>query len=196
MSTTPNPPTEIWLIRHGETEWSLAGRHTGRTDIPLTANGRHQAEALRPVLAEKPFDRVLCSPLQRARDTCRLAGLERQAEPEPRLLEWDYGAYEGRTTADIRQGVPGWTVWTSPVPQGEDAAAVQRRVGSLLDELQQTPGRIALFAHAHVLRALAGCWIAGDARLGAHLVLDTASFGVLGHERESRAILHWNAMRG
>lgn len=187
-------PSEIWLIRHGETEWSLSGRHTGRTDIPLTDHGRRQAAALRPVLARQPFDQVLCSPLGRARDTCALAGLATQARPEPRLLEWDYGIYEGLTTADIRQQTPDWSVWNSPMPQGEDLAAVQQRARDLIADLLSMPGRTALFAHAHILRVLAACWIADDARLGAHLVLGTASVSQLGFERENRAILHWNAM--
>lgn len=187
-------PSEIWLIRHGETEWSLSGRHTGRTDIPLTDHGRRQAAALRPVLARQPFDQVLCSPLGRARDTCALAGLATQARPEPRLLEWDYGIYEGLTTADIRQQTPDWSVWNSPMPQGEDLAAVQQRARDLIADLLSMPGRTALFAHAHILRVLAACWIADDARLGAHLVLGTASVSQLGFERENRAILRWNAM--
>lgn len=186
--------SEIWLIRHGETEWSLSGRHTGRTDIPLTDHGRRQAAALQPVLARQPFDQVLCSPLSRARDTCALAGLEAQATLEPRLLEWNYGLYEGRTTADIRQQTPDWSVWNSPVPQGEDLAAIQQRARDLIADLLNLPGRTALFAHAHILRVLAGCWIGDDARLGAHLVLDTASVSRLGFERESRAILQWNAL--
>jgi len=185
--------SEIWLIRHGETEWSLSGRHTGRTDIPLTDHGRRQAAALQPVLARQPFDQVLCSPLSRARDTCALAGLEAQATLEPRLLEWNYGLYEGRTTADIRQQTPDWSVWNSPVPQGEDLAAIQQRARDLIADLLKLPGRTALFAHAHILRVLAGCWIGDDARLGAHLVLDTASVSRLGFERENRAILQWNA---
>jgi probable phosphoglycerate mutase len=193
MRVPSSTPVEIWLIRHGETEWSLSGQHTGRTDIPLTDNGRRQAEALKPVLARQPFDLVLCSPLQRAQETCRLAGLRGQAELEPRLLEWDYGIYEGRKTPEIRESVPGWNVWDFPIPQGEDAAAVQQRAESLIGRLQETPGRIALFAHAHILRALAGCWIGGDVKLGAHLVLATASVSMLGYDREYRAILRWNA---
>lgn len=190
--TTKHP--EIWLIRHGETEWSLSGQHTGRTDIPLTENGRRQAEALRPLLAQQPFDRVLCSPLTRAQDTCRLAGLGDRMELEPRLLEWNYGIYEGRTTQDIRQETPGWSVWDSPMPEGEDVAAIQQRAESLIGHLLTLDGRIALFAHAHILRVLAGCWMADDARLGAHLVLGTASISKLGFERDERAITQWNAL--
>lgn len=186
--------SEIWLIRHGETDWSRSGQHTGRTDIPLTDNGRRQAAALQPVLARQPFEQVLCSPLSRARETCALAGLDPQARLEPRLLEWNYGIYEGRTTDDIRQHTPDWSVWHSPMPQGEDLAAIQQRARDLIADLLSMPGRTALFAHAHILRVLAGCWIGDDARLGAHLVLGTASVSQLGFERENRAVLHWNAM--
>ena len=194
MNAKPTTHPEIWLIRHGETEWSLSGQHTGRTDIPLTDNGRIQAESLKPVLARQPFDLVLCSPLMRAQDTCKLAGLGAQMELEPRLLEWNYGIYEGRKTQDIREEVPGWSVWDSPMPDGEDAAAIQQRAESLIGRLLTVQGRIALFAHAHILRVLAGCWIGDDARLGAHLVLGTASISKLGFERDYRAITQWNEM--
>lgn len=196
MNSKNTTHPEIWLIRHGETEWSLSGQHTGRTDIPLTENGRRQAAALKPVLAQQPFDLVLCSPLTRAQDTCRLAGLGGQMELEPRLLEWNYGIYEGRKTQDIREETPDWSVWNSPIPEGEDVAAIQQRAESLINRLLTVDGRIALFAHAHILRVLAGCWIADDARLGAHLVLGTASVSKLGFEREDRAITQWNALHG
>lgn len=194
MIATPATHPEIWLIRHGETPWSRSGQHTGRTDIPLTDNGRLQAESLKPVLARQHFDLVLCSPLTRAQDTCQLAGLGGQMELEPRLLEWNYGAYEGRTTQDIRADVPGWSVWDSPMPDGEDVATIQQRAESLIARLLNVEGHIALFAHAHILRVLAGCWIAGDARLGAHLVLGTASISKLGFDRDCRAITQWNQM--
>lgn len=187
---------ELWLIRHGETAWTQSGQHTGRTDIPLTDNGRRQAEQLQPLLARQDFQRVLCSPLQRAWETCQLAGLGDQAEREPDLMEWNYGIYEGRTTADIRRDVPGWSVWDSPIPQGEDLAAIQTRALALIGRLAGMHGRIALFAHAHILRVLAGCWIGDNARLGAHLVLNTATVSRLGFERDCRAILQWNAGPG
>jgi len=192
MSTTA-AAREIWLIRHGETEWSKSGQHTGRTDIALTDHGRQQAEALRPILARQSFDRVLSSPLGRAMETCRLAGLGERAEAEPLLLEWDYGIYEGRTTPDIRKDVPDWTIWNSPIPQGESLEAIQERARTLVARLEQLPGRTALFAHGHILRVLAGVWIGDSARLGAHLVLGTATVSVLGYEREARAIVRWNA---
>ncbi|KLU23724.1 phosphoglycerate mutase [Caballeronia mineralivorans PML1(12)] len=183
---------EIWLIRHGETEWSLSGQHTGRTDIPLTDHGRAQARTLRPVLAAQPFDLVLRSPMSRARDTCAEAGLGGQAEEEPRLSEWDYGIYEGRKTKDIRAEDPDWSVWTSPIPQGESVEEIQARAESLIQRLLATNGRIALFSHAHFLRVLGGCWMADSAVLGAHLLLDTASVSVLGFDRETRALKQWN----
>lgn len=192
MHAKPTTRPEIWLIRHGETQWSLSGQHTGRTDIPLTDNGRLQAQSLKPVLARQPFDLVLCSPLTRAQDTCKLAGLGDQMTLEPRLLEWNYGIYEGRKTQDIREEVPNWSVWDSPMPDGEDVAAIQQRAESLIDRLLTVEGRVALFAHAHILRVLAGCWINDDARLGAHLVLGTASISKLGFERDYRAITQWN----
>lgn len=194
MNAKPTTHPEIWLMRHGETEWSLSGQHTGRTDIPLTENGREQARSLQPVLARQAFDLVLCSPLTRAQDTCKLAGLGAQMELEPRLMEWDYGIYDGRKTQDIRQEIPNWSVWDSPMPGGEDVAAIQQRAASLIERLLTAEGRIALFAHAHILRVLAGCWIGNDARLGAHLVLGTASISKLGFERDYQTITQWNQM--
>jgi probable phosphoglycerate mutase len=144
------------------------------------------------VLAAQPFDLVLCSPMSRARDTCAEAGLGGQAEEEPRLSEWDYGIYEGRKTKDIRAEDPDWSVWTSPIPQGESVEEIQARAESLIQRLLATSGRIALFSHAHFLRVLGGCWMADSAVLGAHLLLDTASVSVLGFDRETRALKQWN----
>ena len=192
MNTPVTNQPEIWLIRHGETEWSKSGQHTGRTDIPLTDHGREQARALRPVLAAQTFDLVLHSPMSRARDTCEEAGLIAHAEEEPRLSEWNYGIYEGRKTADIRAEEPDWSVWTSPIPEGESVQDIQARAESLIARLLGTNGRIALFSHAHFLRVLGACWMADSAALGAHLLLDTASVSVLGFDRESRALKQWN----
>jgi probable phosphoglycerate mutase len=191
-SDAPAQQPEIWLIRHGETEWSLSGQHTGRTDIPLTAHGREQAASLRPVLAAQPFDLVLCSPLVRARETCKETGLGNAAQEEPDLREWDYGVYEGRTTKDIRAEDPDWSIWSSPVPQGESLEEIQARAERLIGRLLESGGRIALFSHAHFLRVLAGCWMTDSAALGAHLSLDTASVSVLGFDRETRALRQWN----
>jgi broad specificity phosphatase PhoE len=183
---------EIWLVRHGETEWSLSGQHTGRTDIPLTERGRAQASRLVPVLAAQRFDKVLSSPLSRAVETCRLAGLGDQAQQEPDLREWDYGIYEGRTTKEIVSSVPGWSVWSSPIPEGESIEQVEARAKSLIERLLGFDGRVALFSHAHFLRVFAGCWIAESAVLGAHFYLDTASVSILGFDHENRAIRQWN----
>jgi broad specificity phosphatase PhoE len=187
------PAMNIWLIRHGETEWSKSGRHTGTTDVALTEQGRRQASALPSLLSTQAFDLVLTSPMQRAIDTCRLAGLGEQAQVEPDLHEWNYGVYEGRKTADIREEVPDWSVWTSPIPEGESAAQVGTRAQRLIDRLlSRESAHIALFSHAHFLRALAAVWTTGEPSMGAHLALDTAAVGVLGFEREVRVIAKWN----
>jgi probable phosphoglycerate mutase len=189
--TTP----ELWLLRHGATEWALNGRHTGSTDLPLLPQGEAEAQALAPVLAQQRFEAVYSSPLQRARRTCELAGLGAQAQIEPDLREWDYGRYEGITTAEIRREVPGWTVFSHPCPGGESLEQVQQRCEGLIGRLaaQHPGGRVALFAHGHILCCLAGCWLGLGAAGGALLVLGTGSFCVLGAEREQRALLRWNA---
>ena len=186
---------ELWLLRHGATEWALNGRHTGRTDLPLLPQGEAEARALAPLLAEQQFNAVLTSPLQRAQRTCELAGLAAQAQIEPDLREWDYGAYEGVTTAEIRRSMPDWTVFTHPCPDGERLEQVQERCERLIAHcLQQADGgKVALFAHGHILRSLAGCWLGLGVAGGALLVLGTGSFCVLGQERQQRALLHWNA---
>ncbi|RQH02059.1 histidine phosphatase family protein [Paraburkholderia dinghuensis] len=191
-ANTPHALREISLIRHGETAWSLSGQHTGRTDIALTNRGREQALALVPLLGEQPFDAVLSSPMSRAIETCRLAGFGDQMTEMSDLREWDYGIYEGRTTAEIRATEPDWSVWHSPIPEGENLEQVQIRANSVIERLMMMKGRLALFSHAHFLRALAGCWMGGDASLGAHLYLDTASVSVLGFDHEERAIRCWN----
>ncbi|WP_042337492.1 histidine phosphatase family protein [Paraburkholderia ferrariae] len=197
MSSTPaNPATalhEAWLIRHGETEWSLSGQHTGSTDIALTEHGRAQARALAPRLATQPFDAVWSSPMVRAIETCELAGLGSQRVTLPDLREWNYGIYEGRTTREIRASVPDWSVWHSPVPQGESLLDVEARAEAVVARLLAASGRVAIFSHAHFLRALAGCWMGDAAALGAHLYLDTASISVLGFDHEARAIRRWNS---
>ncbi|GJH24489.1 histidine phosphatase family protein [Caballeronia novacaledonica] len=185
----------IWLIRHGETEWSKSGQHTGTTDIPLTDEGRKQATALAPVLASQSFDLVLTSPMNRAIETCRLAGLSEHAQVEPELHEWNYGIYEGRKTQDIREEVPDWSVWTSPIPEGENLADVGRRAQALIDKLLATNATsIALFSHAHFSRVFGAQWATGSPALGAHLAMDTAAMSVLGFERDVRAIIKWNLL--
>jgi broad specificity phosphatase PhoE len=184
---------EIVLARHGETEWSRDRRHTGRTDIPLTENGRRQAAVLRDALAGRSFARVLSSPLSRALDTCREAGLGDQAELTTDLYEWDYGEYEGITTAEIREGRPGWTLWRDGCPGGESAGDVGRRVDRVLESLDGLDGEAALFAHGHVLRVLTARWLGLGPEKGALFKLDTGTLSVLGYERETRAITRWNA---
>ena len=184
---------EIVLARHGETEWSRDRRHTGRTDIPLTENGRRQAAVLRDALAGRSFARVLSSPLSRALDTCREAGLGDQAELTTDLYEWDYGEYEGITTAEIRTGRPGWNLWRDGCPGGESAEDVGRRVDRVLASLADQEGDAALFAHGHVLRVLTARWLGLGPEKGALFKLDTGTLSELGYERETRAITRWNA---
>ena len=186
---------EIWLLRHGATEWALNGRHTGSSDIPLLPQGEAEARALAPLLGQQAFDSVYTSPLQRARRTCDLAGLGQQARLEPDLREWDYGRYEGITTAEIRRTVPNWTVFSHPCPDGESLEDVQQRCERLLARLvaEHPGGTVALFAHGHILRSLAGCWLGLGVAGGALLVLNTGSFCVLGSEREQRTLLRWDA---
>jgi broad specificity phosphatase PhoE len=187
---------QLVLLRHGETEWSRTGRHTGRTDVPLTEQGRRQAELLAASLDGRHFERVLTSPLARAIDTCRLAGLERPAETREELLEWDYGEYEGRTTDDIRRERAGWSLWRDGCPGGERSADVGRRVDTLLAELRALPGEAALFAHGHLLRVLAARWIGLPPEGGALLALSTATVSVLGWERETAVVRLWNVPPG
>jgi broad specificity phosphatase PhoE len=183
---------ELWLIRHGETEWSVTRRHTGRSDIALTPTGEHQAATLGRHLAERPFALVLCSPLQRARETCRLAGYCDVAIFTDDLLEWDYGAYEGCTTSEIRTEIPGWSIWTGSVPGGETIEQVGRRAERVIKQALGAGGAVALFAHAHILRVLTACWLGLPPDAGRMLALGTASMSVLGYERENRVISVWN----
>lgn len=183
---------EIWVFRHGETEWSRIGRHTGRTDVPLTAMGRLEAARLGPRLGNRRFSLVLTSPLARASETCRLAGYGEAARTTDDLLEWDYGSYEGRTTAEIREQTPGWQIWTDGVPGGETVEHVGLRARRVIDQAVQAPGDVALFAHGHVLRVLAACWIGLSPREGRLFALGTASIGILGYENEARVIRAWN----
>ena len=183
---------QIWLARHGETEWSRAGRHTGRTDVELTENGREQAGKLRRRLEGRDFVRVLTSPLSRATETCVLAGLGDAAERTDALLEWDYGEYEGLTTPQIREDRPGWVLWRDGCPGGEMAADVGARVDPLVAELLQATGDVALFGHGHVLRVLAARWLGLRPGDGALLALDTGTLSALGWERETSVIRRWN----
>jgi probable phosphoglycerate mutase len=186
---------ELWLIRHGETEWSRSGAHTGRTDIPLTAAGRDNAAAVGRYLELRPFALVLVSPLQRARETCRLAGYE-NALIDPDLREWDYGDYEGRTTPQIQAERPAWSLWTDGVPNGETAAQVatraERAIARALAVGGDPAGDVALFAHGHILRVLAARWLGLPPEDGRLFALGTAAVSTLGYEREACVIIRWN----
>jgi broad specificity phosphatase PhoE len=182
----------LWLIRHGETQWSATGRHTGRTDVRLTDEGRRQAAALGRWLAGRSFALVLSSPLSRARETCVIARLGSLMELEEDLREWDYGAYEGRSTEDIRKEVPGWTIWTGDPAGGETAEQVGRRAARVIERAAAAHGDVALFGHGHMLRILAASWLGLSARAGRLFTLDTASLSVLGHEHGARVLETWN----
>ena len=191
-----NPPSDenmkLWLIRHGETEWSLSGAHTSRTDIPLTERGKQRAAKIRDYLAQRKFALVLNSPLQRARETCRIAGYADVAQIEENLREWDYGIFEGRTTADIRKDQPDWSIWDAPPPEGEPVEHVAARAQKVIDRALQAGGDVALFAHAHILRILAATWLGLEPRGGRLFALGTGSVSTLGFERETRVISTWN----
>jgi broad specificity phosphatase PhoE len=183
------------LIRHGETEWSRAGRHTGRTDLPLLPAGQEQARALGPVLADFPFAAVLTSPLLRARQTSELAGLATLATEvliDPDLAEWDYGTYDGLTTAEIRLERPAWDLFADGAPGGETAAEVAARVDRVIARIRAVDGDVACVAHAHVLRVLAARWIGLDPCQGRSFVLAPASVSEVGWEREHPVITSWN----
>jgi probable phosphoglycerate mutase len=191
---------EIWLIRHGETEWTLSGAHTGKTDIPLTNAGREKAMAVGRFLRGRHFELVLSSPLARALETCRLAGYGDVAETDVRLCEWDYGDYEGCTTTDIRKSRPGWFLWTSGVPNGEAITDVAARADEVIERVSASnaPGAssVAIFAHGHILRILAARWLGLSPDCGRLLSLSTGTVSVLGYERETRVIARWNVEPG
>ena len=188
-----NPEQKVYLLRHGETEWSLNGRHTGVTDIPLTENGRKLARQLQPILAREKFVMVLTSPLQRARDTCELAGLGTLASVDGDLMEWNYGEYEGLTTDQIRQTRPDWSVFSDGCPGGESPLQVSVRADRIVSRVRTVDGNVALFSHGHILRVLAARWINLSASYGENFLLDTATLNVLGYYRESPAFKIWNA---
>jgi probable phosphoglycerate mutase len=192
LDRTDKGNAEVWLIRHGETEWALNGRHTGTTDIPLTPNGEVIAAALADRLRGVTFDLVLSSPLQRARRTAELAGFP-DAQIEPDLVEWNYGDYEGRTSADIHQERPGWSIWTDGGPDGETPEQISARVDRVIDRCRENGGRSLLFAHGHVLRTLAARWVEQPVTLGAHLPLGTGRVCVLADDRGIPTLDRWNA---
>lgn len=186
----------VWLVRHGETDWSASGRHTGRTDVPLSGPGRAQAESLGRELARSGarFSAVYASPLSRARDTATLVGFP-DAEPMDDLREWDYGEFGGRTTDEIRRDLhdPAWEIWTAEIRRGEALAALGARADRVRERLLQGEGNILLFAHAHFLRVLAARWMGLDAAAGQHLAYGPGMVSILGYERENRVIERWNA---
>jgi broad specificity phosphatase PhoE len=188
----PIPVQEVWLVRHGETEWSRDGKHTSHSDIPLTDNGIKVAKLLAQRLGDAEFDLVLTSPRERARRTAELAGFA-EAHTDGDLVEWDYGDYEGITTPEIRERDPGWTIWTHGTPGGETAEQVTKRLDRVVGKIRTHGGRTLLFGHGHSLRALAARWIEQPVDEGRFLKLDTATVSVLGYERETPVILRWNS---
>jgi len=188
----------LYLIRHGETAWSISGQHTGRTDIPLTTRGEQDARTLAERLHAVRFDRVFTSPRQRARRTCELAALNVGAQIEPNLAEWDYGDYEGKRSADIRESRPDWNLFRDGCPHGESPVDVSDRADRLISPLRALQGNIAVFSHGHFGRALASRWIGLPVSDAQHFVLSTASVSILSYERHSTdesAIVLWNASR-
>jgi broad specificity phosphatase PhoE len=183
---------EAVLVRHAETEWSLSGRHTGRTDLPLTEHGREAAGALRERLGAWHFALMLVSPARRARETCELCGLGAEAQVRDDLHEWDYGAYEGLTTAEIKERRPDWVLWRDGCPGGESPADVGARADRVVAEIAASEGGVAVFSHGHMLRVLGARWIALAPEGGSRLGLSTAAICVLGHERDTAVIARWN----
>jgi len=186
------PADELWVIRHGETEWSRDGRHTSHTEVELTPEGEDVARGLAARLEGVEFDLVLTSPRLRARRTAELAGFP-DAHVEEDLTEWDYGLYEGITTAEIREEVPGWTVWTHPCPRGETAVQVSRRLDRVVAKVRAKGGRVLVFSHGHASRGLAARWLDQPVEEGRLFLLGTATISVLGYEHESPVVARWNS---
>jgi broad specificity phosphatase PhoE len=184
---------QVYVVRHGETAWSLSGQHTGVTDIPLTENGRAVARRLQPLLAKESFSLVLTSPRSRARETCELVGLGNRALVEPDLVEWNYGEYEGLTPKEIRTKRPGWMIFRDGCPDGETPEQVGARADRVIVRARGVPGNVALFAHGHIFRVLVARWIGLPATAGQYFLLDTATLNVLGYYRDSPAVKIWNA---
>ena len=187
------PSQRVFLVRHGETEWSLSGQHTGVTDIPLTENGRKIAMLWAPLLAHFPFSQVLTSPLRRARETCELAGLGDRAEIDRDLMEWNYGEYEGLTSKEIQVRAPGWLLFRDGCPGGERPEDVGARADRLIARVRATGQDVAMFAHGHLFRVLVARWIGLPATAGSHFLLDTATMSVLGYYMGVPAVKRWNA---
>lgn len=184
---------QLWLVRHGETEWSLSGQHTGRTDIPLTEKGEHDAIQIGRYLKGRNFAVVLTSPLLRARETCRLAGFGEKAKVDRNLQEWDYGDYEGRTIYEIQKVRPAWSLWKDGVPGGESLGEVATRAQAVIDDVAGSAGDVLLFAHGHILRVLSCCWLSLPPEDGRLFALATGAVSLLGYEHEIRVITRLNA---
>jgi probable phosphoglycerate mutase len=184
---------KVYVVRHGETTWSLSGQHTGVTDIPLTENGRAVARRLQPILAKPSFALVLTSPLSRARETCELAGFGDRAVVERDLMEWNYGEYEGLTPKQIHAKRPGWMIFRDGCPGGETPEEVGARADRAIARVRAAPGDVALFAHGHIFRVLVARWIGLPPTAGQHFLLDTATLNILGYYRDSPAVKVWNA---
>ena len=184
---------EVFLVRHGETEWSVSGQHTGITDIPLTENGCRAAQRLEPLLSKTEFALVLSSPLGRARKTCELAGLGARMQIDPDLIEWHYGEYEGLTPAQIHRTAPGWMIFRDGCPGGESPDQVGDRVDRVIGRVRAVAGRVVLFAHGHVFRVFAARWIGLPPTHGGHFLLDTSTLNILGYYRGIPAVKRWNA---
>ena len=187
------PTQQVYLVRHGETQWSLSGQHTGTTDIPLTDNGRTLAKRLEPVLASESFVLVLTSPLERARTTCELAGLGRRCQIDRDLMEWNYGEYEGLTPKQIHAQAPGWMLFSDGCPGGETTDEVGARVDRVITRVRAVDGHVALFAHGHIFRVFAARWLGLPASAGCHFLLDTATLNILSYYRGIPAVKRWNA---
>lgn len=194
MSVAPEPTQQIVVVRHGETAWSTVKRHTGRSDLPLTPEGEEQARGLVAALAGRRFAAVFVSPLQRARQTCAIAGYGDVAVVEPDLIEWDYGAYEGRTAEEIRADRPGWTLFRDGVIGGETIDDVAARASRVIDRVRAVPGDVLLFGHGHQLRVLAALWLEFAPVAAQRLQLMTASPSMLGYEHDWTAMLSWNGL--
>ena len=188
----PGREVNLFVVRHGETAWSLSGQHTGTTDIPLTDNGRRCAEQMRPVLAKQALALVLVSPLQRARETCELAGLGRKAIIDPDLVEWNYGEYEGLTPKQIHEAAPSWLIFRDGCPGGEAPEQVSGRADRVIARVRAVNGDVALFAHGHLLRVLVARWLGLPAGAGQHFLLDSGTLSVLSHYYEIPAVKIWN----
>jgi broad specificity phosphatase PhoE len=196
MTGVANLLPRLYLMRHGETAWSLSGQHTGRTDIPMTDQGEQDAKKLAERLRDVKFSRVFTSPLQRARRTCQLAGFGEVAEIEPDLTEWDYGDYEGQLSLDTRKERPDWNLFRDGGPQGESPSQISERVDRLIARFRQLKGNIAIFSHGQVERVLAVRWIGLPVGQAQHFILSTASVSILGYEHnraEEAVIVMWNA---